>query len=109
MVGILSLMPTAFGVGFDDILPALPLPFEVESALVSRHGTLGELLRLVEALETQPLDSQPLPRGLDQVTMARLLVDARPGRAVRGPFYFSSLQNSWMRRQPSRRLSMSVA
>ena len=76
MVGILSLMPTAFGIGFDDILPALPLPFDVETALVSRQGALGELLTLVEALETQPLDTQRLPRGLDRATMTRLLLDA---------------------------------
>ena len=76
MVGILSLMPTAFGVALDDILPALPLPFEVERALVSQQGVLGELLVSVEGLESDPPEARRLPRGLDAVTVTRLLVDA---------------------------------
>jgi len=76
MVGILSLMPTVFGVAFADILPALPLPAEVERALVARDGSLGALLGHVEALESDRLDASVLPRGLDAATMTRLLVDA---------------------------------
>jgi EAL and modified HD-GYP domain-containing signal transduction protein len=76
MVGILSLMPTAFGVALDDILPALPLPFEVERALVSQQGVLGELLVNVEGLESDPPEARRLPRGLDAATVTRLLVDA---------------------------------
>ena len=76
MVGILSLMPTAFGVGFADILPALPLPFEIERALVAQEGALGELLAGVESLESDPPDARHLPGDLDSATVNRLLVDA---------------------------------
>jgi len=76
MVGILSLMPTVFGMAFADILPALPLPDEVERALVAREGRLGALLASVEALESDDLDASALPRGLDADTITRLLVDA---------------------------------
>ena len=76
MVGILSLMPTAFGVGFDEILPALPLPFEVEGALTDQEGPLGELLALIERLESAAPDADDLPPGIDPSTMTRLLVDA---------------------------------
>jgi c-di-GMP-related signal transduction protein len=76
MVGILSLMPTAFGVGFADILPALPLPFEIERALVAQEGALGELLAGVESLESDPPDARRLPGHLDGTTVTRLLVDA---------------------------------
>jgi c-di-GMP-related signal transduction protein len=61
---------------FADILPALPLPAEVERALLAREGALGLLLDRVEALESDDLDAAALPRGLDADTMTRLLVDA---------------------------------
>jgi EAL and modified HD-GYP domain-containing signal transduction protein len=76
MVGILSLMPTVFGMDFGDILPSLPLPGAVERALLAREGALGSLLAHVEALESDALDPSMLPRGLDAATMTRLLVDA---------------------------------
>jgi c-di-GMP-related signal transduction protein len=76
MVGILSLMPAVFGVGFDEILPALRLPQEVERALRSRDGPLGELLAEVEALESERPHTRRIPRGVDSDTLSRLLVDA---------------------------------
>jgi len=76
MVGILSLMPAAFGVGFNDILPALPLPLEIERALVAQEGALGGLLASVESLESNPPEMCVLPRGLDPAMVTRLLVDA---------------------------------
>jgi len=75
MVGILSLMPTAFGVGFEDILPALPLPAEVERALVRRQGALGELLAEIEVLETDGIEATRRLRGHEPET-TRLLLDA---------------------------------
>jgi EAL and modified HD-GYP domain-containing signal transduction protein len=51
MVGILSLMPTMLGAGFNATLAQLPLAAPVIDALSGHLGVLGDLLTLVEALE----------------------------------------------------------
>ncbi len=51
MTGILSLMPALVGGRVEDVLVQVPLVKGVHEALVSRQGKLGDLLRLVEALE----------------------------------------------------------
>jgi EAL and modified HD-GYP domain-containing signal transduction protein len=52
MVGILSLLPTLMGSTMADVLARLPVARPVQDALAERSGTLGDLLRLVEALES---------------------------------------------------------
>ena len=52
MVGILSLMPTLIGKSMHEILVRLPLMQRVNDALDLRSGVLGDLLDLVEALES---------------------------------------------------------
>jgi c-di-GMP-related signal transduction protein len=69
-------MPTVFAVSFDEILPALRLPEQVKTALVARHGALGELLGAVEALESEPGDAQRLPRGVSVAAFSQRLFAA---------------------------------
>lgn len=51
MAGIMSLMPTLLGVSFDEILRGIELDTSVRTALESRSGELGTMLKLTEALE----------------------------------------------------------
>jgi EAL and modified HD-GYP domain-containing signal transduction protein len=51
MTGILSLLDALLGESLADVIAPLGLPDEVGGALLHRHGRLGDLLRLVEALE----------------------------------------------------------
>jgi len=51
MVGILSLLPTLMHSTIDEVLARLPVARPVQDALAERGGILGDLLRLVEALE----------------------------------------------------------
>ena len=51
MTGILSLMPALVGGNIEDVLSQVSLVKEVHEALAKRSGNLGDLLRLVEALE----------------------------------------------------------
>lgn len=51
MTGLLSLLDTLLGEVLADVIAPLGLPDEVVSALLHRQGRLGDLLRLVEALE----------------------------------------------------------
>lgn len=53
MVGLLSLIDTMLGVPLEQVLARLKLAEDVESALLRRSGTLGELLTLIEALDAQ--------------------------------------------------------
>lgn len=76
MVGILSLMPAVFGVSFEDILPALPLPDEARDALLAREGLLGDLLVRIQALELDPMDDSALPQDLTPDAFSRKLVEA---------------------------------
>jgi c-di-GMP-related signal transduction protein len=54
MVGILSLIPALFGCRMSEALAQLPVARPVHDALAERCGTLGDLLKLVELLETPP-------------------------------------------------------
>jgi c-di-GMP-related signal transduction protein len=51
MVGVISLMPSVFGVPIDEITAPLNLPDDVHEALCGREGTLGKLLELAENSE----------------------------------------------------------
>jgi c-di-GMP-related signal transduction protein len=75
MVGILSLMPVVFGVPFEEILPALPLPAEAEAALLRREGPLGELLHAIEVQETDVAGARR-PGVVDDRTYSAHLAEA---------------------------------
>ncbi len=51
MVGILSLMPCLMGKSIEEALVRLPVTEQVHAALSQHQGVLGDLLRLIEALE----------------------------------------------------------
>jgi EAL and modified HD-GYP domain-containing signal transduction protein len=51
MTGLLSLLDVLLGEALADVIAPLGLPDEVASALLYRQGRLGDILRLVEALE----------------------------------------------------------
>lgn len=55
MVGVISLMPTVFGVPIDEITAPLNLPKSVHQALCSREGRLGKLLSLAESSESEEI------------------------------------------------------
>ena len=75
MVGILSLMPVVFGVPFNEILPALPLPAEAEAALLRREGPLGELLHAIEVQEADGAGKRR-PGVVDDRTYSAHLAEA---------------------------------
>jgi len=56
MVGTLSLLGDSFGFSMDEIITGLNLSDEIQNALISRRGALGELLSLVEMIERLELD-----------------------------------------------------
>lgn len=56
MVGTLSLLGESFGLSVDEMISGLNLSDEIQSALVSRSGDLGELLTLAEMIERLELD-----------------------------------------------------
>jgi len=51
LAGLVSLFPAATGIPLERLLSMLPLDDEVVAALRARKGTLGDLLRLAEAME----------------------------------------------------------
>lgn len=57
MVGIMSLMPTLFGMPMEDILAQLPIAETVKRALLGEDGELTKLLTLVEASEKNNSES----------------------------------------------------
>ena len=70
MTGILSLMPVLLGCPLSDVLAELPVAPAVQSALDARTGVLGELLSLVEALESDEASA------LSAATQRRPEIDA---------------------------------
>lgn len=74
LVGMLSLMPTLFGVGMPEILRTLPLPREVADAVLTRKGALGELLAHVSALEAAPHDAREM--GVDPALFNRIIAES---------------------------------
>lgn len=52
LVGAMSLMPTLLGVPMERVVAPLNLSMDVKQALLHRTGLLGDLLRLLEAHET---------------------------------------------------------
>jgi c-di-GMP-related signal transduction protein len=67
MTGILSLMDTLLGTPLPEVVAQLNLTDDVRDALLSRAGSLGALLDLVEALERN-----------DHDTVRRCLAGGRP-------------------------------
>jgi EAL and modified HD-GYP domain-containing signal transduction protein len=51
-VGILSLMDALFSMSMGDVLGTVAVPEEVREALLERKGDLGQMLRVVELLES---------------------------------------------------------
>lgn len=77
MVGILSLLDVLFEMPMPEILSQLSLNNEVHEALLCNNGSLGQLLKLSEALEladfeaaTEIMDQSGIP--LNRVTEAQL-------------------------------------
>ena len=62
MTGILSLLDTLLDTPMDELLRQVNLGYSVQNALLLRAGRLGQMLRLVEALERK--DDRELPRLL---------------------------------------------
>ncbi|MBP7490395.1 MAG: diguanylate phosphodiesterase, partial [Azospira sp.] len=60
MTGILSLTPALFATPIDEILSQIStLATDVKQALLRHQGSLGLLLRLIEALESEDLSQVP--------------------------------------------------
>ncbi len=70
MTGILSLVPSLLGVDMESVIDELPVSEAVRDALVDRGGQLGELLAVVEELETLDMT------GFDKVTISFPKLDA---------------------------------
>jgi EAL and modified HD-GYP domain-containing signal transduction protein len=51
MTGILSVLEKVYDISMDEVVRKLSLSDDVKDALVSRQGTLGELLNVAELLE----------------------------------------------------------
>lgn len=64
MTGIMSLLDTLLDMPMEDLLEQVNLGLPIHQALLARHGRLGEMLTLVEALEKK--DSRILPRLLGE-------------------------------------------
>ncbi len=78
MIGIMSLMDTLLGIPLAEIILPLNPPLEIRDALLSRRGPLGEMLAMIELLESYNMDAanellQDLsPLDIDQVNHAQL-------------------------------------
>jgi EAL and modified HD-GYP domain-containing signal transduction protein len=76
MTGVFSLLHILLGMPMADITAALPLPAEVQAALLERSGPLGERLALVEQLDG-PADERLLAAaGIDTQAWWRSLLQA---------------------------------
>ena len=80
MTGIMSLMPALMSIPMEEILKGLKLDSEVQSALESGSGVLGNLLGLALALESADADDchdrlETLP-GLDHTKVNASLAEA---------------------------------
>jgi EAL and modified HD-GYP domain-containing signal transduction protein len=64
MTGIMSLLDTLLDVPMDELLQQVNLGLPIHEALLVRHGRLGDMLTLVEALEKK--DSRVLPHILGE-------------------------------------------
>ncbi len=65
-VGIMSLMDALFSMSMHDVLETVEVPDEVRAALLERGGELGEMLRVVELLES-PNDGPVLKKTLKKL------------------------------------------
>jgi c-di-GMP-related signal transduction protein len=77
MTGMFSLLDSLLGLTMGDIVKAIPLPHEVQQALVSREGDLGQLLTLID--DWQAGNSRELPdfvAKLGAETTAKCQLDA---------------------------------
>ena len=74
LVGMLSLLPTLFGMEMPEILRTLPLPREVAAAVLNRRGELGELLAHVTALEAAPETAGDI--GVDPQIFNRIVAES---------------------------------
>ena len=60
-VGIMSLMDALFSMSMHDILDTVVVADEVRAALLEREGEFGEMLKVVELLETAPCGRELTP------------------------------------------------
>ncbi len=78
MVGIMSLMNTLLGMPLAEIISPLNPPAEIRDALLSRQGPLGQLLAMIELLESYNIDAANelldnlAPLDTEQVNHAQL-------------------------------------
>ena len=74
LVGMLSLTPALFGMPIGDIVRTLPLPRDIEAAVLKHEGALGTLLAQVSAFESSSRDS--LPTGIPARVFNQIITDA---------------------------------
>jgi EAL and modified HD-GYP domain-containing signal transduction protein len=67
MTGIMSLLDTLLDVPMDELLQQVNLGLPIHEALLVRHGRLGDMLSLVEALEKKDSRALPYILGEDSV------------------------------------------
>ncbi|MDM5175807.1 EAL domain-containing protein [Massilia sp. DJPM01] len=72
-VGIMSLMDALFSMSMQDILGTVVVADEVRAALLEREGVLGDMLRVVELLET-PRRGPELARSLKALGLSAKLM-----------------------------------
>lgn len=78
MVGIMSLMDTLLGIPLAEIISPLNPPTEIREALLSRKGPLGEMLAMIELLESYNMNAANellhdlTPLDPEQVNQAQL-------------------------------------
>ena len=84
MVGILSLLDVLYDVTMEDLVRSLSLSESVASALLSREGPFGELLRFVEHMERLEVDeAQDVDEALDQVRALQMTREQVRGAQLR--------------------------
>ena len=60
LMGLISHLDALYKVSMQTILEQLPLDMEINNALLSKEGTLGDLLALTEAVETDDINTVQL-------------------------------------------------
>ena len=60
LMGLISHLDALYKVSMQSILEQLPLDMEINNALLSKEGTLGDLLALTEAVETDDINTVQL-------------------------------------------------